>query len=85
MKQGSREGAILDDTLYLWNLKRNDTSQLTKQKDIDLENELMVASTHCYILNGLPTRPYCIGHGELCLMLCLPFTLKRSKCNCEVF
>ena len=69
VKQGSREGAILDDTPYLWNLKRNDTSQLTNQKDIGLENELNVASTHCCILNGLPTRPYCIEHGELCLML----------------
>ena len=68
VKEGRQRGRNIDDIPYLWNLKRNDTNELTKQKDIDLENELMVASTHCYILNGLPTRPYCIEHRELCLM-----------------
>ena len=27
-----REGEILYDTPYMWNLKRNDTNELTKQK-----------------------------------------------------
>ena len=27
----------------MWNVKRNDTNELTKQKETDLENELMVA------------------------------------------
>ena len=27
----------------MWNVKRNDTNELTKQKQTDLENELMVA------------------------------------------
>ena len=29
------------DIPYMWNLKRNDTNELTEQKDTDLENELM--------------------------------------------
>ena len=37
------EGEISYDTPYMWNLKRNDTSELTKQRETDLENELMVA------------------------------------------
>ena len=39
------EGEISYDTPYMWNLKRNDTSELTKQRETDLENELMVAGS----------------------------------------
>ena len=28
-----REGKISYDILYMWNLKRNDTNELTKQKE----------------------------------------------------
>ena len=31
------------DISYMWNLKRNDRNELTKQKETDLENELTVA------------------------------------------
>ena len=34
---------------HMWTLERNDTTNLTKQKLTDLENEPMVAYTHCYI------------------------------------
>ena len=40
---------MLYDTPYMWNLTRNDTSELTKQTLTDLENEFMVACTHCSI------------------------------------
>ena len=38
-----REGEISYDIPYVWNLKRNDTNELTKQKVTELENKLMVA------------------------------------------
>ena len=28
---------------YMWNLKKNDTNEPTKEKETDLENRLMVA------------------------------------------
>ena len=31
--KSDREGEILYDILYMWNLKRNDTNELTKQKE----------------------------------------------------
>ena len=34
-------GEIWYDIPYMWNLKRNDTNELTEQKDTDLENEFM--------------------------------------------
>ena len=48
----------------MWNLRRNDTNELIKQRFTDLENEGAVSwgkgqlgslgwtSTHCYNLNG---------------------------------
>ena len=37
-------GGMSCDIPYMWNLKSNDTNELTKQKRLtDLENELMVA------------------------------------------
>ena len=39
-----REGEILYDISYMWNLKRNDTNKLTNRNRLtDLENNLMVA------------------------------------------
>ena len=55
------EREISYDIPYMWNLKRYNTNELTKQRLTDLENELMVAGgkgylgslvwicTHCYI------------------------------------
>ena len=40
-RQTGTEGEIWYDIPYMWNLKRNDTNELTEQKDTDLENELM--------------------------------------------
>ena len=34
--RSDREGEISYDILYVWNIKRNDTNQLTKQKDSQL-------------------------------------------------
>ena len=43
MTYAGRERDILYDIPYMWNLKRNDTNELTKQRLTDLENELVVA------------------------------------------
>ena len=40
-RQTGTEGEIWYDIPYMWNLKRNDTNELTEQKDTDLKNELM--------------------------------------------
>ena len=37
-----RGGEISYDIPFMWNLKRNDTTKITKQRLTDLENELMV-------------------------------------------
>ena len=37
-----RGGEISYDIPFMWNLKRNDTNKITKQRLTDLENELMV-------------------------------------------
>ena len=43
MKSG-REGEISYDTPYMWNLKRSDINELTKQKETDRpRKQLMVA------------------------------------------
>ena len=34
--KSDREGEISGDIPYMWNLKRNDTNELTKQKDSQL-------------------------------------------------
>ena len=40
-----RDGEITYDILFMWNLKRNDTNELTNRKRLtDLEKELMVCS-----------------------------------------
>ena len=40
-------------SLIWWNIKRNDTNELTEQKETHrLKNKLLVTYTHCYILNG---------------------------------
>ena len=41
--KSDREEEISYDISYTWNLKRNDTNELTKQRLTDLENELMAA------------------------------------------
>ena len=43
--KSDREGEILYDIPYMWNLKRNDTNELTYKTNrfTDLEKELMVA------------------------------------------
>jgi len=38
-----REAAASYDIPYMWNLKRNDTTELTYKTEIDLQNELMAA------------------------------------------
>ena len=38
-----REGEASYDIPYMWNLKRNDTTELTYKTEIDLQNELMAA------------------------------------------
>ena len=38
-----REGEIWYDIPHLWNLKRNDTNELTYKIETDLDNEFMVA------------------------------------------
>ena len=38
-----REGEISYDISYMWNLKRTDTNECTKQRLEDLGNELMAA------------------------------------------
>ena len=40
-RQAGTEGEIWYDIPYMWHLKRNDTHELTEQKDTDLENEFM--------------------------------------------
>ena len=35
-------GGEIYDIPFMWNLKRNDTNKITKQRLTDLENELMV-------------------------------------------
>ena len=40
--KSDREGEISYDIPYMWNLKRNNTNELTKHRET-LENELMVA------------------------------------------
>ena len=37
-----KEAEILYDIPYIWNPKRNDTNELTKQKETDLEDKLKV-------------------------------------------
>ena len=45
VSQREREGEISYNIYYIWNLKRNDTNDLsTEQKLTDLENEPMVTS-----------------------------------------
>ena len=39
----SREEEISYDMPYMWNLERNDTDELAKQRDTDLEKKLMAA------------------------------------------
>ena len=43
--KSDREGEILHDIAYMWNLKRSNANELTykTEKDTDFENELMVA------------------------------------------
>ena len=44
MKKSDREGEISCDIPYMWNLKGNDTNELTNRKrSTDLEKELTVA------------------------------------------
>ena len=38
-----REGETSYDIPYMWNLKRNDSNELMKQRLTDLENELVSA------------------------------------------
>ena len=54
-----REGEILYDIPYMWNLKRNDTNELTSktERDSDLENELMVAQG----MGGTEGQLGCLG------------------------
>ena len=47
--QTRRRGEISYDIPYMWNQKRNDTNELTKQKETNLENELMVADGKGYL------------------------------------
>ena len=68
------------DISYMWNLGRNDTSELTKQKEIHRLRKLRVtrgkgeteslgkSCTH----NGKPTRAYCIAHETLLNVMCQP-------------
>ena len=39
----NREGEISYDIIYMWNLKRNNTNELTKQRLTDFKKELIVA------------------------------------------
>ena len=39
--KSDREGEISYGISYMWNLKRNDTNELTKWKDTDLQNKLL--------------------------------------------
>ena len=41
--KSDREGELLYEIPYMWNLKRNDTNELAKQKETDLENKLRVS------------------------------------------
>ena len=43
--KSNREGEISHDIPYMWNLKINDTDELTykAERDSDLDNKLMVA------------------------------------------
>ena len=41
--KSDREGEISNNIPYMWNLKGNDTSELRKQRLIDLENKFTVA------------------------------------------
>ena len=44
LHKSDREGEMLYDILHMWNLKRNDTNELTKRKeDLQTENALTVA------------------------------------------
>ena len=44
LRKSDREGEMLYDILHVWNLKRNDSNELTKQKeDLQTENGLTVA------------------------------------------
>ena len=44
LRKSDREGELLYDILHAWNLKRNDSNELTKRKeDLQTENGLTVA------------------------------------------
>ena len=44
LRKSDREGEMLYGILHMWNLKRNDTNELTKRKeDLQTENGLTVA------------------------------------------
>ena len=89
--KSDREGEILYDIPYTWNIKRNNANELKGL--IDLENELTVARgkdagkgllgslggtcTHCCIWNGWPTRAYCVAQGTLLNVMWQP-GLERS-------
>ena len=78
--QSNREGETLTDIPYMWNLKRNDTNELTTQKDS--ENKLLwlqhggweskglwEAPVHTAILNMDNQQEPPIQHVELCSTL----------------
>ena len=70
---------------YTWNIKRNDTNELTKQKETHrLRSKLMIARgrdsyglrgghvhTAMFKMGNL-TNTYCVAHGTLLSVLCQP-------------
>ena len=69
MTYASRERDILDDIPYMWNLKRNNTSELTKQRLI--EETYGCLYTLLY-LKWITKRSYCIAWRTLLNVLWQP-------------
>ena len=73
-----REGDISYNIPYMWNLKGNDTNELTKQKETHRLRKQTYgcwgkgylgssgrSCTHSYIQNGQPTKIHCTAYGTL--------------------
>jgi len=82
--QSDKEGEISYDIFYMWNLKRNDTNKLMKQKETHRlikqtygcqreETLREFESVMCTLLYlKQPTRTYCVIHGTLPSVMCQP-------------
>ena len=86
-----REGDISYNIPYMWNLKGNDTNELTKQKETHRLRKQTYgcwgkgqlgssgrSCTHGYIQNGQPTKIHCTAYGTLSTHCYVPAWLMGS-------